>query len=375
MCYLTQDLVDGSESVRGKANTAQSYRTIVELLLGLTDGPMRVLTARKDELTRTLGELRKRAGTISEFLTGSAADLEAELARCQGEERDALRSLGVQGPDAGRHRARGSLAAPCAVARAGPGAVPPGDRRRRARPRPGALAGSAPDGAAAPRPRPLSPCPVCTADLSVRPVPAGDCPLCLSELDPDALARALQSAQAAHAAAEQNAVERAKALGEAQTAWEQARAELDERTREDISPLATQIELLAAAHATARTRTTMLERELDPHRRLAELYRAVQTAEEELKGVREEVRTRKNLLAGRRVTLGEFEEHFAGLIDAVGLPNAPGARINCCTRTSLTTSRVSVAVRPVPGRTRSSSSTTTCRNSPSDCWIRCTPSS
>ncbi|OKJ45953.1 hypothetical protein AMK27_40055 [Streptomyces sp. CB02009] len=329
MCYLTQDLVDGSESVRGKANTAQSYRTIVELLLGLTDGPMRVLTARKDELTRTLSELRRRAGTIGEFLTGSAADLEAELARCQGEERDALWSLEEF---KGRMRAATAHADPLrrrvqeleqvlercrrAVADAEHALV----RERRQVQR---LTEQRHHG-----PRPLSPCPVCTADLSVRPVPAGDCPLCLSELDSDALARALQAAQAALAAAEQHAVERAKALGEAQTAWEQARAELDARTREDISPLAAQIELLAAAHATARTRTTMLERELDPHRRLAELYRAVQTAKEELKGVREEVRTRKNLLAGRRVTLGEFEEHFAGLIDAVGLPNAPGARIN-----------------------------------------------
>ncbi|MER6917908.1 ATP-binding protein [Streptomyces spiralis] len=64
-CYLTQDVVDGAESARGKANTAQSYRTVVKLLLGLTDGPMRVLTARRDEVSRTLGELRRQTETIS----------------------------------------------------------------------------------------------------------------------------------------------------------------------------------------------------------------------------------------------------------------------------------------------------------------------
>ncbi|MFB7407338.1 ATP-binding protein [Streptomyces sp. NPDC056202] len=329
MCYLTQDLVDGSESVRGKANTAQSYRTIVELLLGLTDGPMRVLTARKDELTRTLGELRRRAGTIGGFLTGSAADLETELARSQGEEQDGLRSLEEF---KGRMRAATAHADPFRrrvqeleqvleqSRRAAGDAEYALVRERRQVQR---LAEQRHHG-----PQPVSPCPACTADLSGRPVPDGGCPLCLSELDPEALARALQAAQASLAAAERHSVERGKALGEAQTAWEQARAELDERTREDISPLAAQIEQLAAAHATARTRTTMLERELDPHRRLAELHRAVQAAEEELKGVREDIRTRKNLLAGRKITLGEFEEHFTGLIDAVGLPGDPGARIN-----------------------------------------------
>ena len=329
MCYLTQDVVDGSESVRGKANTAQSYRTIVELLLGLTDGPMRVLTARKDELTRTLSELRRRASTISAFLTGNVADLEAELARSQGEEQETLRSLEEF---KGRMRAATTHADPlrrrvqeleqvlgqCRRAVADAEHALARERRQVQR-----LTEQRHSG-----PGLVSPCPVCAADLSVRPVPDGDCPLCLSELDPDMLARALQAAQGALAAAEQHAVEQAKALSEAQTAWEQARVELDARTREEISPLAAQIELLAAAHATARTRTTMLERELEPHHRLAELYRSVQTAEEELKGVREDIRTRKNLLAGRQATLGEFEEHFAGLIDAVALPGDPGARIN-----------------------------------------------
>ncbi|MEU9330864.1 AAA family ATPase [Streptomyces canus] len=329
MCYLSQDVVDGSESVRGKANTAQSYRTVVELLLGLTDGPMRVLTARKDELTRTVSELRRRAGTISAFLTGNAADLEAELARSRGEEQETLRSLeefkgrmraATAHADPLRHhvQAREQALGQCRRAVADAEHALARERRQVQR-----LTEQRHSG-----PQRVSPCPVCTADLKVRPVPDGDCPLCLSELDPDVLARALRAAQDALAAAEQHAVEQAKALGEAQTAWEQARIELDARTREEISPLAAQIESLAAAHATARTRTTMLERELEPHQRLADLYRSVQSAEEELKGVREDIRTRKNLLAGRQATLGEFEEHFAGLIDAVALPGDPGARIN-----------------------------------------------
>ena len=177
-----------------------------------------------------------------------------------------------------------------------------------------------------PRPRPS--CPACTADLTGRSVPEGDCPLCLSALDPGVLMRARSAAQAALDAAAQHAAEQAKAHSQAQAAWEQAQAELEARTREEISPLAGQIELLAAGEATARTRTTMLARQLEPHHRLAELHRAVKAAEEELTGVREEIRTRKNLLAARQTTLGEFEEHFAGLIDAVGLPGDPGVRIN-----------------------------------------------
>ncbi|MEU5798720.1 AAA family ATPase [Streptomyces sp. NPDC047813] len=329
MCYLTQDVVDGTESVRGKANTAQSYRTVVELLLGLTDGPMRVLTARRDELSRTLTDLRRRTETISAFLTGSAADLETELARSHEEERAALQRLEEF---KGRMRAATAHADPLrrrvleteqvlercrrAVAE---GEHTLGRRQQQVQ----QLIDQRAHG-----PQPCSPCPVCRADLTMRPVPEGDCPLCLSALDPAVLAQVLHAAQDALAAAERQLTEQVKAHSEAQTAWEQARIELDARTREEISPLAAQIEGLAAAHATARTRTTLLGRQLEPHRRLAELYRSVQTCEDELKGVREEIRTRKNLLAHRRTTLGEFEEHFTELVGSVGLPGDPGARLN-----------------------------------------------
>lgn len=329
MCYLTQDVVDGSESVRGKANTAQSYRTVVELLLGLTDGPMRVLTARKDELSRTVGELRRRAGTIGEFLTGNAADLEADLADSQREEQEALRSLeefkgrmraATAHADPLRRRVQELAGALERCRRQAADAEHDLARRRRQ------VEDLAQQGHLGPRPRPS--CPTCTADLTGRAVPEGDCPLCLSALDPGVLMRARSAVQAALDAAAQHAAEQAKAHSQAQAAWEQAQAELEARTREEISPLAGQIELLAAGEATARTRTTMLARQLEPHHRLAELHRAVKGAEEELTGVREEIRTRKNLLAARQATLGEFEEHFAGLIDAVGLPGDPGVRIN-----------------------------------------------
>ncbi|AZS89587.1 hypothetical protein ELQ87_39085 [Streptomyces griseoviridis] len=329
MCYLTQDVVDGTESVRGKANTTQSYRTVVELLLGLTDGPMRVLTARRDELSRTLSELRRQAETINAFLSGSAADLETELARSHDEEHAALQRLEEF---KGRMRAATAHADP--LRRRVQEAEQVLERYRRA-----VTDGEHTLGRLQQKVKELihqrdngpgrcSPCPVCCADLTLRPVPEGDCPLCLSELDPSVLAHALHAAQDALAAAERQLTEQVKAHSEAQTAWEQARIELDARTREEISPLAAQIELLAAAHATARTRTTMLERELEPHRRLAELHRSVQAAEDELKGVREEIRTRKNLLAGRQTTLGEFEEHFTELAGSVGLPGDPGARLN-----------------------------------------------
>ncbi|MFE9867999.1 ATP-binding protein [Streptomyces sp. NPDC005506] len=58
LCDLSQDCVDGTESVRGNANTAQSYKTVVELVLGLIDAQMRVLDARRSDLTQTAGQLK-----------------------------------------------------------------------------------------------------------------------------------------------------------------------------------------------------------------------------------------------------------------------------------------------------------------------------
>ncbi|MGQ4482103.1 hypothetical protein [Streptomyces sp. SAS_276] len=91
--HLSQDMVDGTEAVRGQANTAQSYKTVVELVLGLIDAEMRVLTARRDDLSQTVSQFKRRTETISEFLTGSAAGLEQELTRSQSEERDSLTAL------------------------------------------------------------------------------------------------------------------------------------------------------------------------------------------------------------------------------------------------------------------------------------------
>jgi hypothetical protein len=85
--------------------------------------------------------------------------------------------------------------------------------------------------------QPCSPCPVCRADLTVRPVPEGDCPLCLSALDPAVLAQSLHAAQDTLAAAERQLTEQVKAHSEARTAWEQARIELDARTRRSAPPL------------------------------------------------------------------------------------------------------------------------------------------
>ncbi|MFF9135901.1 hypothetical protein ACF1AY_38830 [Streptomyces sp. NPDC014776] len=72
----------------------------------------------------------------------------------------------------------------------------------------------------------------------------------------------------------------------------------------------------------------MLERQLEPHQRLAELRQALRTAQEELHGVREDIKTRKRLLAGRQVTLGEIEEQFRAIIDGLNLPGEPSTRID-----------------------------------------------
>ncbi|MGW0999582.1 hypothetical protein ACWD5V_41205 [Streptomyces sp. NPDC002523] len=172
-------------------------------------------------------------------MTGSAADLEAELVRSRDEEHAGLHRLEEF---KGRMRAATAHADP--LRRRVQEAEQALERRRRA----------AADGEHALArlqqqvkelihqrdngPRRCSPCPVCHADLTVRPVPEGDCPLCLSELGPSVLAQALHAAQDALAATERQLTEQVKAHSEAQTVWEQARIELDARTREEISPLA-----------------------------------------------------------------------------------------------------------------------------------------
>lgn len=327
LCHLSQDTIDGTESVRGKANTAQSYKTVVELVLGLIDAEMRVLEARRDALTQTAGELKQRTETIAEFLTGSAAELEEELTRSRREEKEALTALEEV---KGRARAATSHLDPL--------------RRRvadlegtlsRAREAEGAGAGelkaAQKDLARAQQPpsaRPGVRCPACSGSLADRTTAEGCCWLCQYELDPAARTEALRAAEAALIATEQRSVAAVKAVGEAQDALSQARAELEERTRLEVSPLSGQIEQLSAVHAGARTRSSMLERQLDPHRRLVDLQQALRTAAEELRGVREDIKARKKLLAGRQVTLGEVEEQFRGIIDGLNLPNQPGARID-----------------------------------------------
>lgn len=327
LCYLSQDTIDGTESVRGKANSAQSYKTVVELILGLIDAEMRVLEARRDALTQSAGELKQRTETIAEFLTGSAAELEEELTRSRREEKEALTVLEEV---KGRERAATTHLDPL---------------RRRVASLEGNLSKAREaEGTAAwelkaaqkslaraqqpPSARPGECCPACSGSLAGRTAPEGCCWLCQCELDPAARTEALRAAESALIVAEQRLVEAAKMLGEVQDALSHARSELERRTRLEVSPLSGQIEQLSAAHASARTRSSMLERQLDPHRRLVELQQALRTAEEELRGVREDIKARKKLLAGRQVTLGEVEEQFRAIIAGLNLPNQPGARID-----------------------------------------------
>lgn len=325
--YLSQDMVDGTEAVRGQANTAQSYKTVVELVLGLIDAQMRVLTARRDDLAQTVSQFKRRAGTISEFLTGSAAELEEELTSARNEERDTLTALEEL---KGRMRAATSFADPLRQCVA---ALEQAHSRAREEERNAQIAVSSAQRAlrraqTQPGTDPVPHCPSCAQLLTGRVVPEGACVLCLCELNSSAQDGAVQAAETALATAEQRAIEAAKATNATQDALTQARAELEERTRLEIGPLAGQIEQLSAANASARTRTGMLERQLDPHRRLLELQRALRAAEEELSGVREDIKTRKNFLAGRQSTLAEIEEQFSAIIGGLSLPGEPGARID-----------------------------------------------
>jgi hypothetical protein len=325
--HLSQDMVDGTEAVRGQANTAQSYKTVVELVLGLIDAEMRVLAARRDDLSQTVSQFKRRTETISEFLTGSAAELEEELTRSRSEERQTLTALEEL---KGRMRAATTFADPL---RQRVAALEGTHSRAREEEKAAQAAVSLAQRAVQraqrqPGTDPVLRCPSCTQSLTSRVVPQGACSLCLCELDPGARNEAAAAAEAALATAQQRAVEAAKATGETGDALAQARAELEERTRLETGPMAGQIEQLSAAHAAARTRTGMLERQLDPHRRLLELQRALRAAEEELRGVREDIKTRKNLLSGRQTTLAEIEEQFAAIIGGLSLPGEPGARID-----------------------------------------------
>ncbi|QKW30774.1 hypothetical protein HUT11_35135 [Streptomyces seoulensis] len=319
LCYLSQDTVDGTESVRGKANSAQSYKTVVELILGLTDAEMRVLEARRDDLTQTVGQLKQRTETITEFLTGSAAELQEELTRAQREEKEALTALEEV---KGRKRAATSHLDPL---RQRVAALESCLSKAREADRTAAHELTAAQHKLTRAQQPVSAtpgerCPACSHTLTGRPTPEGCCWLCQEVLDPAVRIEALRAAEAALITAELRSVEAAKTLGEAQNALAQARSELEEQTRQEISPLAGQIEQLSATHASARTRSSMLERQLEPHQRLAELRQALRTAQEELRGVREDIKTRKRLLAGRQVTLGEIEEQFRAIIDGLNLP-------------------------------------------------------
>ncbi|MFJ9699899.1 hypothetical protein [Streptomyces fradiae] len=339
--HLCQDMVDGTGAVRGQANTAQSYKTVVELVLGLIDAEMRVLAARRDDLSQTVSQFKRRTETISEFLTGSAAELEEELTRSRSEERETLTALEEL---KGRMRAATTFADPLRQRVAALEATHSIRAREEEKAAQAALSlaqRAITRAQRRPGTDPVLRCPSCTQLLTGRIVPQGACGLCLCELVPGARDEAVQAAEAALATARQRAVEGAKATGETGDALALARAELAERTCLEIGLLAGQIGLLSAAPCRCPHPGRHARALADPDRRLprtggcstrdrqlCELQRALRSAVEELRGVREAFKTRENLPSGRQATLVEIEEQFAAIIGSLSLPGEPGARID-----------------------------------------------
>ncbi|WP_424883552.1 hypothetical protein [Streptomyces sp. SLBN-8D4] len=228
--HLSQDMVDGTEAVRGQANTAQSYKTVVELVLGLIDAEMRVLTARRDDLAQTVSQFKRRTETISEFLTGSSAELEEELIRTRREERDTLTALEEL---KGRMRAATTFADPL---RQRVAALEQAHSRAREEEKSAQSAVFSAQRALRsaqkqPDTDPVPHCPSCARSLTGRVVPEGACALCLCELDAGALDGAAQAAETALTTAEQRAIEAAKTTSQAQDALAQAPSAVGQRNQ------------------------------------------------------------------------------------------------------------------------------------------------
>ncbi|UQS30238.1 hypothetical protein J5J01_26040 [Streptomyces fradiae] len=330
--HLCQDMVDGTGAVRGQANTAQSYKTVVELVLGLIDAEMRVLAARRDDLSQTVSQFKRRTETISEFLTGSAAELEEELTRSRSEEQQTHTPLEEL---QGRMRAATTFADPLRRRVAAPEATHSTRAREEEKAAQAALSlaqRAITRAQRQPGTDPVLRCPSCTHLLTGRIVPQGACGLCLCELDPGARDEAAQAAEAALATARQRAVEAAKATGETGDALALA-GRSGPAWRSGSWPGRSGCS--QPPHAGARTRAGMLERSptrtggcSTRYRQLCELQRTLRSAVEELRGVREAFKTRENLPSGRQATLVEIEEQFAAIIGSLSLPGEPGARID-----------------------------------------------
>ncbi|MGW2864517.1 hypothetical protein [Streptomyces sp. NPDC001205] len=329
MCYLSQDVADGGESVRGPANSSASYQAVFQLVLGIIDAQLRVLEARKKELEGTIRRLTSRIGTLSEFLTEDEDRLSEQVDACRREAAETQRAL---------EELRGRLRA--ATIHADPLRRKVVELEQTA----GVLRRKAQDaqmvvdqaGREMERLRrrmeagPVlhTPCRSCGSDLAVRKVPDGCCPTCMSDLDPQWQVEALRAAERAFLAAEQDAGQARKQQAEAESELAQAQERLDAQTREHVAPLAGQIEALAKAYGAARAREEGLLQQMKPYQRLQELREALRAAQGELEGVKSDIATRTAALSGRQTHLAEIEEQFAALVEALRLPGDPGARIS-----------------------------------------------
>ncbi len=332
LCYLSQDMVDGGEQVRG-TNTAASYKAVVELLLHLTDPYTRVLTARLKLLGEAVRPLKARVEHVEEFLarpgTLDENALRQELESSRLAEREALialeefkgrqRALTVDQDPLRRKVARQErAAASCrsAVAQA-QAEVERLERQLRAMQQRAQVG-----------PRSVSPCPGCGGDLTGRVVQEGCCRVCTEPWDGSRFEALLGTAETELLAAGQEAALAAKELSRKEADLAAAQAELDAHLDARIGPIAGSLEQLVAAHASAKARTAAIETDLEPHARLRDYRQELARAISERDEVRQQLKDHRSMLSGRQVAVQEIEEFFQNIIEALGLPGDPGAAID-----------------------------------------------
>ncbi|BAJ25858.1 MULTISPECIES: hypothetical protein [Kitasatospora] len=331
LCYLSQDMVDGGELVRGGANSASSYKAVVELLLHLTDARTRILTARLKVLLDAVRPLQARVEHVKEFLA-AARDEHALRQDLEESRRRVQETLVALEEFKGRQRAMTAEQDPlrCKVAEREAAAARCRSVAAEARAEVERMVGRVRglQHRAQAGPRLVSPCPGCARDLTGRTVGDGFCGVCTERWDASRLQDLLRLAETELLAAEQAATAATKEQGRKEADLAAAQAELDAHLASRIGPAAGHLEQLAAAHASAKAQSAALEQELEPYARLRELQQELERAVGERDEVKQQLADHRASLSGRQVAVQEIEDFFRHIIDALQLPGDPGAAID-----------------------------------------------
>jgi AAA domain len=352
-CYLTQADID-RHIVRDPKDNEERL-AVLKLLLNLTTGEFERLSGEIHENELEVTRILKRADTVRDFLGESQATDRHAVA----DELDRLRTaldVAEQARAAAAANARGAsqfadtLRRRVEEARRAVGQAEIQLDKMRTK-RDGVLARieQAEEGLAklneleklSPDDRPdlalaLDHCVVCTASLSDIPREPGTCYMCGSLLAGHEhskqrqqlnivyqnAATALNEANQAVKDADDEAAEKRRSL-------KQLAEQLDDDTRESVTPFVDTIAANSAEVADIRARLDALGRLQQAHDRLAEQYQHIEV----LKRRQDERRAQLDLIAGdvRDVdeVVGEITEIFRRIVKSIGLPHATGrARID-----------------------------------------------